>query len=136
MNIFFTGAVRGGRSYQPEYAAIVEQLKNYGKVFSTHVSEDSLSQYGETNLAPDEIASREIQALTNADMVVAEVTTPSLGVGYLVKSATAQGKKVLALYKGKNALQLSAIIKGDRSVELYTYITRGDLEKIFANLGK
>lgn len=135
MNIFFTGAIRGGRAQQPEYAAIVAILQRQGTVFSSHVSDDELSLDGETHLSGSEILRRELNALTASDIAVAEVTTPSLGVGYLIKAATAQGRKVIALYKGGSALQLSAIIKGDPMVEVHTYETPEDLEKVL-NLGK
>lgn len=134
MNIFFTGAIRGGRAQQPEYATIVSILQQHGTVISSHVSDDELSSYGETHLLGSEILERELQKLAGSDIVVAEVTTPSLGVGYLIRAATAQGKKVIALYRGSSALNLSAIIKGDMMVEVYTYETREHLENILATL--
>jgi 2'-deoxynucleoside 5'-phosphate N-hydrolase len=128
MNIFFTGSVRGGRTHQPQYADIVEILKEYGMVHSSHVSDDALSEYGETSLSSKEIFERELSALAKSDVVVAEVTTPSLGVGYLIAAASEQKKKIVALYKGTDTLQLSAIIKGDENLEVHTYETLEDIE--------
>lgn len=131
MNIFFTGAVRGGRAHQPEYAAIVSLLQKQGTAFSSHVSDDALSPFGETHLSGSEILERELRALAKSDIVVAEITTPSLGVGYLIRAATTQGKRVIALYKGSDVLRLSAIIKGDEKINLYTYHDTKDLADIF-----
>src|SRR3989338_5360937 len=114
MKIFFAGAVRGGRANQPHYVYITDTLKQYGTVISGHVADESISEFGETELTKEEIYSREIAALETSDVVVAEVTTPSLGVGYIIGLATSLGKKVVAFYSGENTLKLSAMIKGDK----------------------
>ena len=69
--------------------------------------------------------------LAKSDIVVAEVTTPSLGVGYLISQATHSNKKVIALYNGEDALKLSAMIKGNKNVRVYLYKTEEDLTAIF-----
>ncbi len=130
MNIFFTGSIRGGRENQPQYARIVKMLEKHGTVFSKHVADETLSQYGETNLTNAEILARELDALSTSDVVVAEVTTPSHGVGYFIARATLQGKKVVALHCGEYELKLSGIIQGDPGVELHIYKTDEDIERI------
>lgn len=130
MNIFFIGSIRGGRAQQPGYAHIVDVLERYGNVSPQHVSDDTLSEFGETNLSAEEILEREQKTLETSDVVVAEVTTPSLGVGYLVAHARSLGKRVIALYNGEDTLKLSAIIKGDAGVELHTYVREQELDTI------
>ena len=130
MKIFFTGSVRGGRAHQPEYASIIKTLERHGTVFSKHVADETLSQYGETNLLNKEILERELSALEECDVVVAEVTTPAHGVGYLIGRATSLGKKVIALHYGEYALKLTGIIQGDSGVEVHTYKTDKDIERI------
>ncbi len=132
MNIFFTGSVRGGRAQQPRYARIVKALEQYGTVLSSHVSDGTLSQFGETRLSGKEILERELDTLKRSDIIVAEVTTPSLGVGYLISCATALEKKVIALYRGKDTLKLSGIIKGDSRVDVHAYESDEDIERILA----
>jgi hypothetical protein len=130
MNIFFAGSIRGGRAHQPEYASIVKALEEYGEVHSQHVQDETLSHFGETRLPANEILEREQAALEKCDVVVAEVTTPSLGVGYLIARASALNKKIIALYAGDDTLKLSAIIKGDQNVEVQTYKTDQDVGTI------
>ena len=125
--IFFIGSIRGGRIAQPQYVEIVEVLKQYGTVFSEHVADKSLGEYGETDLEKEEIHDREIEKLKESDVVVAEVTTPSLGVGYLISQAISLNKKVIALYSGEDTLKLSAMIKGDKNVKVHLYRTPEDL---------
>ena len=132
MKIFFTGSIRGGRGEQPQYAMIVDALKKYGDVSSEHIADDELSEYGETNLSAQEVRERELKELEASEVVVAEVTTPSAGVGYFIAQATRSGKKVIALYNREDTLRLSSIIKGDELVNVYTYDDEGDLENIFS----
>lgn len=132
MKIFFTASVRGGRSEQPHYAQIIRSLERYGTVLSRHVSSVVLSQYGETALSGSEVLERETQALADGDVVVADVTTPSLGVGYMIARASMLGKRVIALYGGDDLLLLSSIIKGDPHVEVRTYKTEEDIDGIFS----
>ncbi|MBC7836377.1 nucleoside 2-deoxyribosyltransferase [Acetobacteraceae bacterium] len=134
MNIFFIGSIRGGRADQPRYARIVKILEQYGSVFSHHVSDETLSQYGETELSGKEILERELETLAKNDAIVAEVTTPSLGVGYLIARATSLEKKVIALYCGDDALKLSAIIKGDPRVEVHTYKADEEIENLLVEI--
>lgn len=130
MNIFFTGSIRGGRALQPQYALIVDALKKHGIVHSQSTHNDALSQYGETCLFDTEIFEREREALQRSDIVVAEVTTPSLGVGSLIAYATQFEKKIIALYHGEDTLKLSAMIKGDPHVDVYLYKTKKEVLEI------
>ncbi len=129
MNIFYTGSVRGG---QARHALVIRALEKHGTVVYPGAYFETLSGHGETELPRDEIAKRERDALVKSDVVVAEVSTPSLGVGYLVSYATSLGKRVVALYQGEDTFKLSAMIKGDHNVEVYTYKTEKDVEKILA----
>lgn len=130
MNIFFTASVRGVRAHKPKHDFIASVLEKYGTVLSPSSYLGTLSDYGETELSRREIFEREMDALAKSDVVVAEVTTPSLGVGYLIARATAQGKKVIALYCGEDALKLSAMITGDAGVELHLYKDERDIEAV------
>jgi 2'-deoxynucleoside 5'-phosphate N-hydrolase len=134
MNIFFTGAVSGGRAHQPEYELIVKTLEQYGIVYSAHVQDETLSRYGETNEKAADILSRELEALNLSGIAVAEVSTPSLGVGYLLAKAASAGKKIIALFEGEDTLKLSAIIKGDPRIEVHTYRTIEDVEQVLSSL--
>lgn len=134
MKIFFTGAIRGGRSHQPNYVAIVDILKKYGDVLSAHVADETITAYGETELSKEEIRDREMAVLEQCDTVVAEVTAPSLGVGYLLAKATDLKKPILAFYFGKDSLKLSAMIKGDPAIKIYVYNKLEDLKNIIAKL--
>jgi len=135
MNIFFTGSIRGGRAMLPLYEIIVRELQKYGQVLSAHVADQNITVYGETDLSKEEIYDREMESIKNSDVLIAEVTTPSLGVGFEIAQALNKAKRVICLYQGGNTYKLSAMIKGDPRVEVLTYSTKEELvdlvEKIF-----
>jgi hypothetical protein len=130
MKIFFSASVKGGRTNQSKFEVIVRELQRYGEVYSSHVADPEISHYGETGLSAQEILTRELSALAACDIVVAEVSTPSLGVGYLIARAISLGKRVIVLYSGTNTLKLSAIIQGNPGIEVLTYMTDVEIEKI------
>lgn len=133
MKIFFAASIRGGRGNQPEFVAIVRALEKYGIVHAPFTADATLSEYGETGLPDSKILERELEALEDSDIVVAEVTTPSLGVGYILANATQLGKKTIALYQGENLLKLSSMIKGDEHIAVHLY-RDGELDALLEGL--
>ena len=75
------------------------------------------------NKNPDEfIYDRDIAWLSLADVVIAEVSTPSLGVGYELGVAEALKKPILCLYRQEGKKQLSAMINGNKNFLCQNYI--------------
>ncbi|XP_012874547.1 PREDICTED: 2'-deoxynucleoside 5'-phosphate N-hydrolase 1 [Dipodomys ordii] len=58
------------------------------------------------------IHQRDLAWLQQADVVVAEVTQPSLGVGYELGRAVALHKNILCLFRPRSGRVLSAMIRG------------------------
>nr|XP_025846964.1 2'-deoxynucleoside 5'-phosphate N-hydrolase 1 [Vulpes vulpes] len=58
------------------------------------------------------IYERDLAWLQQADVVVAEVTQPSLGVGYELGQAVALNKRILCLFRPQSGRVLSAMIRG------------------------
>ncbi|MBN3270703.1 DNPH1 hydrolase, partial [Polyodon spathula] len=108
-SIYFCGSIRGGRQDVEIYQKIVKKLQQYGKVLTEHVSSSGLTEKGEdvTSQGDKFIHDRDVEWLEESDVIVAEVTQPSLGVGYELGRAVAMNKKILCLFrpssgKGKN----------------------------------
>jgi nucleoside 2-deoxyribosyltransferase len=78
-----------------------------------------------------EIHDRDLAWLKEADCLVAEVTTPSLGVGYEIGRAVEWGKPILCLYRRSCSRALSAMIAGSGGVKLRDYENTADLDEIF-----
>jgi hypothetical protein len=74
--------------------------------------------------------------LQDADVLVAEVTTPSLGVGYEIGRAVEWGKRIICLYRPAPGRRLSGMIAGCAGVTVIEYADVGDLEQpLQAHLG-
>ncbi len=136
MNIYFAGSIRGGREDKELYLHIITLLHTYGTVLTEHVGDQSLSTSGE-NMSSSDIYTRDMAWLNQADVVVAEVTTPSLGVGYEIGKA--EGKPILCLFRPEKQVGLSAMIAGNKHCEVREYTDISDVQKIleeFFTLGQ
>lgn len=112
MKIYFAGSIRGGREDVDLYLQIIEYLKKYGQVLTEHVGDKTLSAQGEDGPTAAFIHERDMSWLLASDAIVAEVTTPSLGVGYEISQAVENNKKVLCLFRPQSGRKLSAMIAG------------------------
>ena len=120
--IYFSGAISGGRADVALYRRIVEMLEAEGfRVLAGAVAAEHVGAGGET-LHPPEICARDLGWLDQSDLVVAEVSVPSLGVGYEIAYATRIRQiPVIALYRAAFTQRCSAIISGDPGVHLIEY---------------
>ena len=62
------------------------------------------------------IFERDISWLKSSDVMIADVTVPSLGVGYEIGFAETLDIPILCLYNPKNKKPLSAMITGNKKV--------------------
>ena len=113
MKIYFAGAIRGGREDAQLYEKLIAYLNEKGQVLTEHIGSTDLNREGETSSKDEEIYNRDIKWLQSADIVVAEVTTPSLGVGYELGIAEKLNIPVLCLYRPDQRNRLSAMISGN-----------------------
>jgi len=130
MKIYFAGSISGGRGDSELYAQIIEELRSYGQVLTEHLGDPTLTNMGEQRTDPGFILRRDVAWLTAADVVVAEVSTPSLGVGYELARAETMGKRVLCLYREQSGRHLSSMISGNGSFNIRTYGTLEDARAI------
>jgi nucleoside 2-deoxyribosyltransferase len=110
MKIYFAASIRGGRDLQATYQAIVEHLKQSGhEVLSENVAFETMAEQG---ISDEAIYTQDTAWLDECDVVVAEVTTPSLGVGYEIGFALHKAHKpVLCLCHADT--HLSAMLHGN-----------------------
>ncbi len=128
MNIYFSCSITGGRSEEETYQVIVrEMLKSGHEVPTAHLSSPDVVEE-EKVIDPVEVFNRDMNWLRKYDAVVAEVSSPSHGVGYEVAYALSLQKPVLCCYKrGK---KVSKIITGNTSPNLIVKEYTNDAEAI------
>ncbi|MBN1562092.1 nucleoside 2-deoxyribosyltransferase [candidate division KSB1 bacterium] len=116
MIIYFCGSIAGGRAYLDTYIKIVRHLQSLGhRVPTEHIIDPNVLD-AEKKLTPAQIYQRDVQWLTASDAVIAEISNPSLGVGYEIACALHIGKSVLALHE--RGLFISCMITGNRDPNL------------------
>ena len=122
MKIYFAASIRGGRKDQNKYNELIRFLSSKVQVLTEHVGDSSLNQTGEENRSDKEIYQRDLEWLESADAVIAEVTNPSLGVGYELGIAEKLGKPVLCLFDdADHHCNLSAMISGNQKITTFHY---------------
>jgi len=121
MKIYFAGSIRGGREDAALYLQIIEYLKNYGEVLTEHIGDPNLTDLGDDGPTDRYIHDRDLAWLQSADVLVAEVTSVSMGVGYEIGRSVESGKKVLCLFRPESGKNLSAMIAGCPDLELANY---------------
>ena len=129
MKIYFGGSIRGGRDDQPIYEKFISFLQQEGvTVLCEHVGYKDLSEHGQ-DLDSSEIHDRDLSWIDEADGLMAEVTNPSLGVGYEISYAVHVAKiPVLVLFRGgEQGKRLSAMLEGSFGIQVCNY-TSDNLE--------
>lgn len=123
LKIYFAGSIRGGREDIDLYKKIIRHLQLKGEVLTEHIGYGEITPEGETGLSDYEIYSRDLHWLSICDIIVAEVTTPSLGVGFEIAKAIGLKKKVLCMFRIQDEKKLSAMISGCPDILIREYQT-------------
>ncbi|MFA6128957.1 MAG: nucleoside 2-deoxyribosyltransferase [Bacteroidales bacterium] len=119
LKIYFSGSIRGGRNDAQLYHDLIEYLKTFGKVLTEHIGRIDLVDERET--PPCQIHDRDVTWLKSSDVIIAEVTQPSLGVGYELGRAVEMGKAILCLYRKNEDKRLSGMISGAPGIITVVY---------------
>jgi len=126
--IYFAGAISGGRTDVALYREIITALEAEGHhVLAGAVAAEHVTSSGET-LDSFAIFDRDLGWIAAADILVAEVSMPSTGVGYEIATARYRyGIPVICLYRPAHTARCTAMVAGDRGIELLEYSELSDL---------
>lgn len=129
--IYFAGSISGGRQKAKDYEKIIAILARYGKVLTEHVGSATLSSQGEVDKTDVQIYERDVTWIQEADILVADVTVVSMGVGYEIRYAEGLGKKVICLYQYQvdGSSKLSSMISGNQNLQIVYYCDLVNLEE-------
>ena len=124
MNIYFACSITGGRDFERIYQDLTLALLASGHIIPTaHLAESNVMAV-ESEISPREVYDRDMDWIRNCDMLIAEVSVPSHGVGYEIGFALGEGKPVLCLYQVGR--KVSNMITGnshpDLEIKLYRSI--------------
>lgn len=130
MKIYFAGSIRGGREDADIYYQIIKHLQKFGKVLTEHIGDKTLSAMGHDGPTDQFIHDRDMEWLLEADILVAEVTCVSMGVGYEIGRAVENNKPILCLYRPQGGKKLSAMISGNKKIRVSIYTTVQEAKSI------
>jgi nucleoside 2-deoxyribosyltransferase len=127
MNIYFSCSITGGRQDQLVYHAIVEILLKGGHhVPTAHLSRSDVMEK-ETVISPAEVYERDVCWVEECDALIAEVSTPSHGVGYEIALALFLNKPVFCCYHYSRRVSKMILGNSNPTLTLYPYHTLDDL---------
>ncbi len=118
-NIYFACAITGGRQDEREYQKIVDFLIANGHTVPTAVLAGSGVAEMEINADPVTVYERDTAWIRGCDVLLAEVSTPSHGVGYEIGYALSLKKPVICLHKA--GVAVSKMITGNRDAQLTVF---------------
>jgi 2'-deoxynucleoside 5'-phosphate N-hydrolase len=126
MKIYFSGAISGGRDDVTIYQHLVARMQIQGhEVLSAHVADPAVLER-EKKVPARVVFDRDVAWIDECDVMVAEVSTPSLGVGYEYGYAVQRGKPVLCLYR--HGLRMSKMILGNPASNLTVATYQDEVE--------
>ena len=134
LKVYFAAPMLGDRSNLEDNRKIASALKAMGcEILTEWVLEEVLDI--ERGASPREIFERDIEMLDKCDVLVADVSYPSLGVGFEIAYALLKGKKVVAYCREDRLNRTSALIRGV-TWSNFTLVTYRSVEELVAKISK
>lgn len=119
MKIYFAIPMISGKSPAVPYKKIRDFLVENGhQVLTEHLLEEGAWE-SESQLPREFIFQRDISWLKEADLMIAEVSVPSLGIGFEIAYALGLKKEMLCL--ALDGVRVSAMIEGNKNLTLIRY---------------
>lgn len=134
MNIYFGGSVTGTRENNSQvkvFKEMIDVLKLKHKVLTDYVGDEDFK--GDT-IPAVEVFERDMVWLRNADLLVADVSQASLGLGYELGYAQSLKKPIILFYRNQEGKKLSPIISGNNYYRLYYYDDVKDIIDMLQNI--
>jgi 2'-deoxynucleoside 5'-phosphate N-hydrolase len=125
MTVYLACTVRGDRGGVLAGRAICERLQRHGhEVLTTHLLSDNVDA-AEARITEHQVFRRDLEWLTLCDVLVAEASGSSYGVGfevgYVLGRAETTGQRVILLYDTARRDKVSRLITGNDAAACTTF---------------
>jgi nucleoside 2-deoxyribosyltransferase len=127
MKIYFACAIVGGRQDEAIYQQIVDTLLADGHEVPTAMNAGPAWQHMEGSPDPNEVYRRDTGWIDESQVLIAEVSTPSHGVGYEISYALDRGKPVLCIFRRE--ARVSKMLTGNTMPGI-TVAAYGDVSEV------
>lgn len=131
--VYFAGSIRGGRDDAELYKRIIQFIQREHKVLTEHVGDLSLSKTEGMKDRDVAIYEQDTAWLRESDVVIAECTTSSLGVGYELAYAEKEHKPIHIFYN-KTRTNLSAMLTGNKYFVIHPYKNEEEIYPILKSI--
>ena len=131
--VYFAGSIRGGREDAAVYKRIIDYINATDTVLTEHIGLGSLSVKTRTKEDDVHIYERDTEWLRSSDVLIAECTNPSHGVGYELAYAEARNIPVHIFYDKRKA-NISAMLNGNTRFKLYPYEREAEIYPVLDNI--
>lgn len=130
MNIYFAWSIRWAKKAQKYYKKIVEHIRQYGDILTEHVAH-AYKNPEKYNIAvtKKDIFQADIALMPKANVMIAEVSAPSHGVGWEICYAQ-HVRKIPILCLHLKDVDVSAMIEGNPYLTLQSYKDIKEAKKI------
>lgn len=126
--VYFAGSIRGGRADAELYGKMIAHINKKADVLTEHVGKQNVFEL-EKSMTNRDIYEQDTAWIRACDLLIAECSTPSLGVGYELAYAEQEKKPCHILYRA-NEGSLSAMLAGNPYYTIHPYEKRDDVYPI------
>ncbi len=131
--VYFAGSIRGGRADAELYKRLISHIQRGHTVLTEHIGDLSLSKTEGLENRDTAIYEQDTAWLRDADVLIGECTTPSLGVGYELAYAERFGIPAHIFYD-KTRTKLSAMLEGDKYFHIHPYSSEDEIYPIIDSI--
>lgn len=131
--VYFAGSIRGGREDAAVYKRIIDYINATDTVLTEHIGLGNLSVTTRTKEDDEHIYECDTEWIKLSEVLIAECTNPSHGVGYELAYAEARNIPVQIFYD-KSRANVSAMLNGNTRFKLYPYEREAEIYPVLDNI--
>lgn len=131
--VYFAGSIRGGREDAAVYKWMIDYINKTDIVLTEHIGLGNLSVKTRTKEDDEHIYERDTEWIKLSEVLIAECTNPSHGVGYELAYAEARNIPVHIFYD-KSRANVSAMLNGNTRFKLYPYEREAEIYPVLDNI--
>jgi len=120
MKIYISGSIYGGQEKIETYKILIEELEKFGIVYDKQIADPEVIDK-EVFQNDEDIFLNLESCIKKSDILFAEITVPSLGVGYEIGLADSLGKKVIGIYDKTKVDKVSTMLRGNKRIKIIEY---------------
>jgi 2'-deoxynucleoside 5'-phosphate N-hydrolase len=135
MKVCFVASIKNKEANLRYYEEIIKVLKDTGdRVFCEHVMNNSQEKLDSLNEDKRVQFHKNIMdQIKKSDLVVAEITSQSLSVGFLISMALDLSKPTILLYRGNSKPNIISTLEESDKLLVRSYKDENEIEKILVD---